>query len=144
MKDVLNKIGLSFEKEKVSYDFTFGGVDLNFNEITKRLFVEDTGSMDECGKALGYKRGDEIYKLNGQEMVIERAKDIVTDYYKNLKEGDKITVEVYRPKKRKDKYKLVTLTATARKVKVVRTNQLTLNPDVTEEQGATLKSWMGL
>jgi C-terminal processing protease CtpA/Prc len=100
--------------------------------------------MDEFGKALGYKRGDEIFKLNGQEMVIERAKDIVTDYYKNLKEGDKITVEVYRPKKRKDKYKLVTLTATARKVKVVRTNQLTLNPDVTEEQGATLKSWMGL
>lgn len=144
IKDVLNKIGLDFEKEKISYDFTFGGADLNYNEDTKRLFVEDISGMDDFGKALGYKKGDELFKLNGRELVIEQAKEIVSDYYKTVKEGDLVTIDVYRPKKRKGKYKLTTLTATARKVKVVRTNQLTLMPDVSEEQGATLKSWLGL
>lgn len=144
MKEVMNKIGLEFEKEKVSYDFTFGGPSLNYNESTRRLFVDGIEDMDEFGKALGYKIGDEIYKLNGKEMVIEQAKDVVSEYYKSLKEGDKVIIEVYRPKRRKGKFKKIELTAVARKVKVVRYNQLSLMKDVTEEQGATLKSWMGL
>jgi predicted metalloprotease with PDZ domain len=69
--DVLAKIGIEFVKEKVSYEFTLGGVDLNYNETTQRLFAESTGNLDDFGKAMGYKRGDELYKLNGKEIKIE-------------------------------------------------------------------------
>lgn len=141
--DVLNKIGLDFEKEKVTYDFSFGGVDINYNEETRRLYVESTGGMDEFGKALGFKRGDELYRLNGKEMRIEGAREIVTEYYRTVKEGDIVTFEVYRPKKRKGKYKVKTLSAGARKVKSIRKNQLSLIENVTEKQSATLKSWIG-
>ncbi len=142
--DVLNKIGIEFAKEKVSYDFTFGGADLNYNEETKRLFVEDVSDMDEFGKALGYKKGDQLSKLNGRELKIEEAKEIITSYYAGLKVGDKVTVEVYRPKSKKGKYKVKTLSAKAVKVKTIRKNQLTLKTDVSEKESATLKSWLGI
>ncbi|MES2678926.1 MAG: peptidase M61 [Bacteroidota bacterium] len=144
LADVLNKIGIEFAKEKVSYDFSFGRMDLNYNEETKRLFVEDNSDMDEFGKDLGYKKGDQLSKLNGRELQVEQAKEIITEYYSNLKVGDKVTVEVYRPKGKKGKYKVKTLTAKAVKVKVIRKNQLTLKTDVTEKESATLKSWLGI
>ncbi len=143
MADVLKRIGIEFVKEKVSNEFTFGGMELNYNEETRRLFVESTDGMDDFGKALGYKKGDELNKLNGQELKIEMARDIVSDYYKTVKEGDKVTVEVYRPKRKKGKYKVKTLTATARKLRTVKKNQLALMPDVNEKQAATLKAWLG-
>jgi predicted metalloprotease with PDZ domain len=142
--DVLNKIGIEFAKEKVSYDFTFGGADLNYNEETKRLFVEDVSDMDEFGKALGYKKGDQLSKLNGRDLKIEEAKEIITAYYSDLKVGDKVTVEVYRPKLKKGKYKLKTLSAKAVKVKTISKNQLTLKTDVSEKESTTLKSWLGI
>lgn len=141
--DVLKKIGIDFAKEKVSYDFTFGGVDLNYNEETKRLFVEDVSDMDDFGKALGYKKGDQLSKLNGRELKIEQTKEIITQYYANLKEGDVVKVEVLRPKSRKGKFKTKTLSAKAVKVKTIRKNQLTLNTNASEKEAATLKSWLG-
>lgn len=145
IKEVMEFIGLDFAKEKINYDFTFGGIDLNYNESTERLFVENTANMDEFGKALGYKKGDELFTLNGGQLTVAQARDVVSAYYKNVKEGDLVKVEIYRPKKIfKKKYKKMTLSATARKVKVVRNNQLTLKTDVTPEQGATLKAWLGI
>jgi UDP-glucose 6-dehydrogenase len=73
-----------------------------------------------------------------------KAREIITAYYKNLKEGDVVTIDVYRPKRRKGKYKMKTLSATARKVKITRNNQIMLMKDVTDKQTATLKSWVGL
>jgi predicted metalloprotease with PDZ domain len=144
MADVLAKIGIEFVKEKVSYEFTLGGVDLNYNEKTQRLFVESASNLDGFGKAMGYKRGDELFKLNGREIKIEEAREIITAYYKNLKEGDVVTLDVYRPKRKKGKYKMKTLSATAHKVKITRNNQIMLMKDVTDKQTATLKSWVGL
>ena len=143
LADVLDKIGIDFSKEKISEEFTFGKPDLNYNEETKRLFVEDNSDMDEFGKALGYKRGDQIYKFNGRTVTIEKAKEIITEYYDNVKDGDVVTIVVYRPKGKNGKFKEKTLSAKAHKVKTVRKNQLTLKKDLAEKQAYTLKTWLG-
>jgi len=145
MADILRRVGIEFSRENVIFEFSLGNPDLNYNETTKRLFIEGDGGLDEFGKDLGLKKGDELYKLNGVEIRIEKAKDIVSDYYSTVKEGDKVTIEVYRPKKlRKGKYKLKTLSATARKIKITRKNQINLVKDVSEKQRTTLKSWVPL
>lgn len=144
MEDILNRIGINFSKEKTSYEFSFGDPDLNYNETTKRLYIESIKNLDEFGKALGFKRGDELSKLNGTEIKLEKIKEIIADYYKNLNEGDKITVEVYRPKMRKKKYKIIELSATARKVERIRKNQITLEENASQKQKQTLKAWLGL
>jgi predicted metalloprotease with PDZ domain len=144
MEDILSRIGIEFVKEKVMYEFSLGNPDLNYNEKTKRLFVERTGDLDEFGKELGYKVGDEFSKLNGKEIRIEQVKEIIGDYYNTVKEGDVVTLEIYRPKKRKGKYKIKTLSAVAKKIKTVRKNQINVMQDITEKQKLTLKSWVGL
>jgi len=144
MKDILGRIGIEFENENVTYEFSLGNPDLNYNERTKRLFVEEDKELDEFGKGLGFKKGDELYKLNGTEIKIERLKEIVKDYYSNLKEGDVVTIEIYRPKMRKGKYKLKTLSAPAKKIKTIRKNQIGLMKDISEQQKATMRSWVPL
>lgn len=144
MKDVFEKIGIDYTKESTSYEFSFGSPDLDLNQDTKRLIVTDTKDLDEFGKALGFKKGDELYKLNGTELKVENVKEVISNYYKNLKENDKVTIEVYRPKKRKGKYKIKTLTANARKVKVVEQNKIALKENISEKQKQTLRAWVGL
>jgi predicted metalloprotease with PDZ domain len=144
MENILGRIGIGFVKEKEIYEFSLGNPDLNYNEKTKRLFVEGTKDLDAFGKELGYKKGDELHKLNGKELKIEKVKEMISEYYTNLAEGDKVTVEVFRPKMRKGKYKVKTLRAVAKKIKIIRKNQISLIDNVTDKQKATLKSWVGL
>ncbi len=142
MTEVLDKIGIDFSKESITYEFSLGSTDLNYNEETNRLFIASTTDMDEFGKDLGFKTGDELSKLNGVELKIDNIKEIITDYYEKLKEGDKVTIEIYRKKGKK--YKLKTLTATAKKVKTIRKNQLSLKQQLTDKQKQTLRAWVGL
>lgn len=144
MADILGRIGIEFVKENVIYEFSLGNPDLNYNETTKRLFAESVRDLDEFGKELGLKKGDELYKLNGKEIRIENVKEVIGNYYENLKEGDLVKLEVYRPKLRKNKYKAKELSAKARKIKIIRKNQISLKQEVSEKQKATLKSWVKL
>lgn len=144
MGDILGRIGIEFSKENTVYEFSLGNPDLNYKEDTKRLFVEGVRGLDEFGKALGYKKGDELNKLNGKELRIENVKDAIGEYYATVKDGDIVSLEIYRPKMRKGKYKIKTLTATARKIKMTRKDQIGLMNDVSEKQKNTLKSWVGL
>ncbi|MCW3077452.1 MAG: peptidase [Bacteroidetes bacterium] len=144
MKEIFEKIGIDYIKESTSYEFSFGSPDLDLNQDTKRLVVTDTKDLDEFGKALGFKKGDELYKLNGKELKVENVKEIISNYYKNLKENDKVTIEVYRPKNKKGKYKLKTLTANAKKVKVIEQNKIALKENLTEKQKQTLRAWVGI
>jgi len=142
MEQILSKIGITFVKESMTEEFSLGNPDLGFNTKTGRLIIQDIKEVDEFGKILAYKKGDELYKLNGVEIRTDKIREIITDYYNNLKEGDRVTVEVYRPKFFKKKYKLVKLNATAKKVMVIRKNQINLMKDVNDSQKQTLKTWI--
>jgi len=144
MKDVLARIGIEFMKEKMVEEFSLGNPDLNYNAETKRLVVEGVGDLDAFGKELKYKKGDEFNKLNGTEVRIDNVRDLISNYYETVKEGDKVTIEVMRPNRRKTKYKPKELTAVAKKIKSVRKNQITLMKDVTDKQKQTLKAWIGV
>lgn len=145
MKDILSRVGIRFEKEVESYEFTLGGTDLNYNESTGRLFVESIENMNDFGKAMGFKKGDEWVKLNGKDLTsINELKGTVSEFYNTVKEGDMVEMLVDRPKGRKGKFKAVTLKAPARKVKIVRTNQIQLEKELNDKQRRTLSSWAGV
>ena len=144
MQEILEMIGIDFASETITYEFSLGNTDLNFNENTNRLYVAGVGEMDEFGKDLGFKTGDELNKINGKEIKIESIKELINSYYETLKEGDKVTVEVYRPKSKKGKYKVKTLSAKAKKCKTVRKNQIALKQKLSDKQKQTLRTWVGV
>lgn len=143
MKDVFEKIGIDYAKESVSYEFSFGNPDLDYNPETKRLVITSTEEIDEFGKALGFKKGDELSKVNGEEIRADNAREVITKYYDGLKENDKVNVEVYRPKKG-GQFKVKKLSAKARKVKVTEQNKISLKQSLSEKQKETLRAWVGL
>jgi len=145
IKDIFEKIGIDYAKESITYQFTFGGPDLNFNPVTERIVITGTEDLDEFGKDLGFKTGDEIYKINGKEVRLDNAKDVLNEYYQNLKEKDKVVIEVRRPKKGKTtEFKTKSLKAKAKKVKVIEENKLSLKENITDKQKQTLRAWVGL
>jgi predicted metalloprotease with PDZ domain len=144
MKEILSKIGVEFIKEAKSKEITMGGVDYGFNQSTLRLVVYNTRQMDEFGKKLKFKEGDEISKVNGKVVDMNSIKEVFTNYYNQTKEGDLVTFEVERPKRRKGKYKTKTLQAKAMKVDVVQKNKIKVLDQLTDKQKLTLKSWAGL
>lgn len=143
MADILARVGISFMKEEEVSEYTLGNPDLDYNSETKRLYVASIKSLDAFGKALHYKKGDEFSKLNGKEITIENVRNLITEYYQEIREGKTITIEVYRPGWRKSVYKVKTLSAKAQKIKMVRKNQISLMSEITDKQKQTMRGWMG-
>lgn len=144
IKEILARVGILYEKEQTTYEFSLGGADLNYNESSGRLYVESTDNLNEFGKELGFKTGDEWIKLNNKDLKLEQIKEIVSDYYNTVKEGDKVVFEINRPKNKKGKYKTMQLSGIAKKVKVVRYNQIQLNKEMSDHQREVLRSWVGI
>jgi predicted metalloprotease with PDZ domain len=144
IKETFLRIGLNFEKEVTKYDFTIGVAKLNFNENTNRYIVGNDNELDDFGKTLGFKLGDELNTINGKQIKAETLRDIMKDYFKTIKEGDVVEIEVYRPKRKLGKYKVKTLKAKASKVKIIEKNQITSLNETTDKQKQTLKVWLGL
>ncbi len=141
MKDVFDKVGLEFEKEKTFQNFSLGGFDVGFNDETKRLIIVDIRNMDSFGKAMNYKVGDEVLSLNGTIISIENIKTVFGQFFDTVKEGDMVKIEVMRPK-RKRKFKKVELKATARKVEQKEYNLINVKKPMSDKEKVTFKGWL--
>lgn len=141
IKDVFDKVGLEFEKEKIYQNFSLGGFDVGFNDETKRLIIVDISNMDSFGKAMNYKIGDEILSLNGIVISIENIKSVFGQFFDTVKEGDLVKLEVMRPK-RKKKFKKVELKATARKVEQKEYNIINVKKPMSDKEKVTFKGWL--
>jgi predicted metalloprotease with PDZ domain len=140
LDELFEMVGISYVKNRKVKTFTLGGIALGYNPETERLEVMDTGGMNEFGKAMKYKVGDEIVSINGEKLTMENYKTIFNKL-KDVKEGDKITVIVARRKRGKDKLKK--LSAKAMLVEKEESNILEVNPNATPEQVALRKAWLG-
>jgi predicted metalloprotease with PDZ domain len=111
---VLESAGYYYFKEKTVSGFTLGGIELGINPETGRLTAWETHNMDKFGKKIGFKAGDEFFKVNGQELTMDNLENIFTQFFANLKEGDWVEFQLIRPKGKKGKTQII-----SRKAKMV-------------------------
>ncbi len=136
---LLEKVGVTYAEEMETQTITFGNIGINVNEDSK-LVIDDISEMNEFGKALGYKEGDVLLKLQGTPVTLVDARKILTDFHDNTKPGEKVTVLVAREVKGKVKEKK--LKAKAQTVTTTRNDVLEFNPDATEDQLRLRKVWL--
>jgi predicted metalloprotease with PDZ domain len=141
LEDVLNKVGITFKQDVTVQEITLGEMALSFNPETSRLFIIDTGSMNEFGKKMGYQNNDEIVSLNGTEISMTNAKEEITKFKKETKAGDKVEIVVAR--KAKGAYKNKKLKGKAVSISKTKKYIIELNKDATEKQLALRKAWLG-
>ncbi|MDT4862836.1 hypothetical protein FQZ97_975100 [compost metagenome] len=106
------------------------------------IIVANTDRLNDFGKAMGYKAGDELVSLNGATLTPATFGEITSKFTTNAKEGDKLTIIVNR-KNAQGVKENVSLSQPVQFVKKIDYNRLELMPDATPEQLAIRKIWLG-
>lgn len=141
--EIFKMVGLKYTDKRVSEKITLGGISVGFNPETNRLVVVNTEKLDEFGKKLKFKEGDEIMTFNNRKLGVDNMRDILSNYMGNAKKGDQLIIEVLRKDKNGNETVKV-LKAKVKPVKVTETDILELDEQATEQQVLARKGWLGL
>jgi predicted metalloprotease with PDZ domain len=114
--------GVTYIPKREVTGFTVGGIGIRADEEGKAK-IASVAKMDEFGKKLGYKMGDVLISLNGEEINAVNFSTVKARFVDNAKEGDTLFVKLKR------KNEELTLSAPA--VKTTRTEEYILELDNT-------------
>lgn len=132
--------GVDYIPEEKQARITFGDISVQPGQ-GGRLIV-NTQRMNDFGKALGYKDGDELVSLNGEPITMGNANELIGKFYEQTREGDVVKVGVNR-KGEDGNVSLITLSAPAKKVETTIRHQLKINPNPTPAQLKIRQAWWG-
>src|SRR5207244_9841509 len=112
-------------------DFTLGAVSLAPN--TEGNLVIGTKNMNDFGKKLGYKDGDELISINDSVANATNIDNLITHFYSTMQECDIFSIKVKR-KNASGQTETTTLTAPAVKIEKSKKNVLKFMSNPTAEQ----------
>ena len=130
-------VGVKFIPKREITTFTMGGVSIRPDEQGKPL-VAGVGRINEFGKKMGYKTGDVLLSLNGEELSAMNFLALTNKFLDNAKEGDTVTVKVNR------KGEEITLSAPAAKITKTEEYVLELDNTATAEQLKLRNAWLNI
>ena len=142
-EEIFAKVGIRYEAASNRELLTTGRVATAVNPETGRLAITSTRVMNDFGKKLGYKVGDEIITFDGMEVSQENFEDVIASFRSKHKAGDKIFVLVDRPDGN-GQFKNVKMKAKAIAVRQKGTHMLSVNPEATERERSIRKAWIGI
>ncbi len=142
-KDIFAMVGLNYTEKRVVEKITLGGIAVGYNPQTSHLVVVNTDKLDDFGKKLKFKEGDEILTFNNRKLALDNMKDVLGGFMEKAKTGDKLIIEVLR-KDKKGNETTKKLKAKVKPVKVTESDLLELNDKATEQQINARKAWLGI
>jgi predicted metalloprotease with PDZ domain len=141
LEDLFEKVGIIYEKEGLERRQTLGRFSLGYDAKTNRLTVADTDNMNAFGKKMGFKKGDQLLQINGEDLNAETAAQLLEKHVKSAPEGSRIIVLVNRPNA-KGVFKPVKLRGTLVKTLEKTENRLELDPNATPAQKQLREAWL--
>ncbi|MES2567197.1 MAG: PDZ domain-containing protein [Bacteroidota bacterium] len=142
-KETFAMVGLNYIEKRVEEKITLGGISVGYNPTTNHLVVVNIDKLDEFGKKLKFKEGDEIVTFNNRKLTLDNMKEVLGGYLQNAKNGDKLVIEVLR-KDKKGNETIKELKAKVKPVKVTETDIIEVNEKATEQQLVARKAWLGI
>ncbi len=142
-EDIFDKVGLKYTFKEQKKVLTIGGVGFGVSPKNERVMVYDVSEMNEFGKDLGYKEGDEVVTFDTKTLNVENVQNVFQEFMARSKEGDKVVVVVLRKNKR-GKEKKVKLKAKQRPVITTFYNNIDVNKNATSKQIIARNAWLGL
>ena len=113
---------------------------LGINPESKGIFIIDEDGIDEFGKKLGFKAGDELVSLNGKKIDLTTFRTERSEYMTNAKDGDEVSYVVLR--KEGDKKVEVKLSGKLFVPEVEEKNILSPTENPSEEQLKLQQAWL--
>jgi predicted metalloprotease with PDZ domain len=147
LTEIFESVGITYVKEQSSMEFTTGldnrGLQRAQHDGKNLLGIANPDGLNEQGKALNFKAGDIIIKLNGENMpeLGPELQGFIEKQKASLKVDGKIAYTVVR-KDEAGVLKEVTLEAPVIKIERKKRHQLDLNPNANAEQLALREAWL--
>lgn len=146
LKEMFQLVGVNYIERFVSPELTLGleseAVTVTQIEGSPKLAIADTNALNNQGKALGFKNGDALVKINGELIPYNNEfRDFFSRQQQSLEEGTKLSYTVLR-KNEAGEFKEVELTADVIIVDRIVRHLLGLNDQATPEQLALRKAWI--
>jgi hypothetical protein len=85
--------GLDLLPTVSSETISFGGIAPQVNE-QGIVYVSEQSTLNEFGKKMGYKVGDELYSLNGISLNDDNLGIVIDSLKRTLKKGDILKVKI--------------------------------------------------
>ncbi len=143
LEETFETVGITYKPMATQLINSYGSFVPGYDESTGRIIIESTQGMDEFGKALGLKDGDQLLKWNGTEITPMNIRQLIGEELQQMKPGDDVTVTVLRKNKLK-KPKEVTLTAKVQQIERTAPHYLQPNPEATPAQLALKAAWLNI
>jgi len=147
LREVFNEVGLIYAEEEKLHDYSLG---ISSSEIgvteadgKPKLQIVSTEKQNAMSKALGFKQGDIIVKLN-DEPLPDLGPDLglfLQKHYKNLPQSKTLNYTVLRKEENGETKELV-LTAPVTKVEIIKHHQMHFDEFASQEKLALRNSWL--
>jgi predicted metalloprotease with PDZ domain len=137
-QELLAKAGIDFQESVTKTEITLGNPNFSFNPETQRLVIAATLNVNKFGREIGYKEGDELVSINGEEIKLETIEEQLNDFKTNTKEGKKVKVVVMRGDEK------VTLKAKAVEVEIKDSFVLSLKAEPSTTELKTRNTWLNI
>lgn len=139
--ELFEVVGIRFQPPTTTNEITLGNVNFTVDAETGRFVVSNLVGMNAFGHELGYQAGDQLLKLNKQEVNFSNYLPIFDDFKSNAAPGDKVKVEVLREVN--GKTKKVVLKARAMEVENETGYALELVENPSPTQLTLRNKWLG-
>lgn len=142
LEATFQSVGITYEPVATREIVSYGGFAPGFDEETGKIKVADTADMDAFGRKIGFKTGDLLLKLNGNEITPQNIRELLSDTLQSIKAGEKVSFVVGR-KNDSGEMKEKKLKGKATVIRRQQQHVLKVNPAATPQQIETRNAWLG-
>lgn len=137
--ECLSWVGITSGEKIIGQVNTLGKVGFSLSE-NNALMISDISEMNDFGKTVGFKIGDELVSLNKMSMSMENFSETMKEFQK-LKAGKKVKIEVNRLVD--GETQTLELQGKVQKVKTESSGEMNFDPNADSKQLELLKQWIG-
>jgi predicted metalloprotease with PDZ domain len=139
--ELFQKVGIQYKPSGVMKRISLGKPTLGYDQASSRIVVASVENLSSFGKALGWKAGDQILAINGDDLTLNNATELFSKHVANGKEGSMLTITVGR-KDTSGKVKPVDLKAKLVPSEELVSHWLAPAPEATPAQIALRNAWL--
>ncbi len=140
LTECLSWAGVEYSKEFVEKKYSLGNIGFMQNEDGTLLKIVDISEMNDFGVEMGYKHGDILISVNGEEIYLDNAADVFESFQNNIKTDKKVKVEVLR--EINGELKIIKLKAKAIQVETTEKHKIEFTKNPTDDAMELRNKWL--
>ncbi|MBD1397052.1 peptidase M61 [Pontibacter sp. JH31] len=96
LKELFSKVGIRYEPVSVQLVNSYGGFVPGYDREADKITVAEADEMDDFGKQMGFREGDQLLAFNGKEITPLNIREIIGEELQQARPGSKIEITVGR------------------------------------------------